>query len=337
MAQKQSSRSANDKNSCQLLRLVNADTELFTQTVSEFMQSYSLNATGDKPFRGSLEISQLSELTLFQMSCNTKTVSVKTDSVLNCGWVIQIPLQGELNCSVSHSLYQPYKSAAVQRPGEPIQFSLGNREHQLRVLSLMVPPVTLQQHAEKLTAGQCSASDLRLSSQLSLSTPEGESFLRTLTFLYNEIERGSPALQSPLVAAQFRDATLSTLLYATLPELLSSQGAANQACKPDYIRRAEAYIRACVADPISMADISECVGVSARTLFKGFRQYLNTTPMAYLKARRLEYARRSLLETHPSDARVADIAFQWGFSNAGSFASDYRQAFGEFPSETLRR
>ncbi len=127
------------------------------------------------------------------------------------------------------------------------------------------------------------------------------------------------------------------LLCAAHPELFSPTTPPSEDCQPSYVRRAEAYIRACVADPISIADIAEAVGVNARTLFRAFRQYLNTTPRAYLKARRLECARRSLLESDRSDARVADIAFQWGFSNAGNFAADYRQAFGELPSETLKR
>ena len=338
MTQGQPARSVNDKNSCQLLRLVNADVNLFVQTLSEFLQPYSLNAISDGPFCGNLEIFQLSELGIFQIgSNNTKTVSVSTHSALNCGWVIEIPLQGELNCSVSHGLFQPHNSAAVLRPGEPVQFSLGNRKHQVSLRTLMVSPVTLQHHAEKLSAGQWSGTDLQLPDQILLNTPEGESFLRYLSFLYQELERNSPAWRSPLVAAQFRDAALSMLLCAAHPELFSPTAAQHESCKPSYISRAEAYIRACVAHPISITDISNSVGVSSRSLFKGFRKYLNTTPMAYLKTRRLECARRELLEAEPSCTRIADIAMTWGFSNAGHFAAEYRQAFGELPSVTLKR
>lgn len=46
---------------------------------------------------------------------------------------------------------------------------------------------------------------------------------------------------------------------------------------------------------------------------------------------------RSLLAAEPSCDRVVDIALQWRFSNLGHFAADYRQAFDELPSETLKR
>jgi transcriptional regulator GlxA family with amidase domain len=39
----------------------------------------------------------------------------------------------------------------------------------------------------------------------------------------------------------------------------------------------------------------------------------------------------------PAEATsVIDVAFQCGFLNPGHFARDYRLAFGELPSETLR-
>ncbi len=319
----------------QALRLVNLDTDSFVQRVTELMQSFSLTTIGDSPFQAEIECFHLPYLALVRISTN-QTILVKTIPQA-CGYKLDIPLKGELTCNNNSRSFLPYKSAFLAHPGEPLQIGLRDNGQGTRLLCPIFDPAMVHQQAEKLTAGQCSTSNLRLPSQLSLCTPEGESFLRTLTFLYSEVERGSPALQSPLVAAQFRDATLSTLLYATLPELSSSQESSNQACKPSYIRRAEAYIRACVADPISMTDISKCVGVSSRTLFKGFRQYLNTTPMAYLKARRLECVRRSLLAAEPNCDRIADIALKWGFSNLGHFAADYRQAFGELPSETLKR
>ena len=37
------------------------------------------------------------------------------------------------------------------------------------------------------------------------------------------------------------------------------------------------------------------------------------------------------------EALVKQIAYSHGFSHLGHFSSDYRQLFGEAPSETLRR
>jgi transcriptional regulator GlxA family with amidase domain len=43
-----------------------------------------------------------------------------------------------------------------------------------------------------------------------------------------------------------------------------------------------------------------------------------------------------MLQAPAEVTSVIDVAFQCGFLNAGHFARDYRLAFGELPSETLR-
>lgn len=59
-------------------------------------------------------------------------------------------------------------------------------------------------------------------------------------------------------------------------------------------------------------------------------------PKRYLHIRRLDGARREL-RSAPPEARVAEIAGDWGFWHMGHFAADYRNQFGELPSQTLRR
>ena len=59
--------------------------------------------------------------------------------------------------------------------------------------------------------------------------------------------------------------------------------------------------------------------------------------MAYLKQKRLEAARRTLLAASPLTTSVTEVATQWGFFHLGRFARDYSQLFGELPSETLKR
>ena len=59
--------------------------------------------------------------------------------------------------------------------------------------------------------------------------------------------------------------------------------------------------------------------------------------MAYLKQKRLEAARKTLLAAEPSTTSITEVATQWGFCHLGRFARDYRQLFGELPSETIKR
>jgi AraC-like DNA-binding protein len=48
-------------------------------------------------------------------------------------------------------------------------------------------------------------------------------------------------------------------------------------------------------------------------------------------------ARLALLAAEPEEIAVTEVAFLWGFWELGRFAVEYRQLFGECPSQTLRQ
>jgi AraC family ethanolamine operon transcriptional activator len=89
-------------------------------------------------------------------------------------------------------------------------------------------------------------------------------------------------------------------------------------------------------EPPSVASLAAALGVSGRTLHEAFREHLDTTPMAYLKALRLQAARHDLLRGGEGK-RVTDVALEWGFLHFGWFSHDYRRLFGETPCQTLKR
>jgi AraC-like DNA-binding protein len=94
------------------------------------------------------------------------------------------------------------------------------------------------------------------------------------------------------------------------------------------VRRAEAYVRANLADDIDLADIAKAAGVSERTLQASFKRCHKVSPMHFLRNLRLDIARERIL----SGATVADAAFDSGFSHQGRFAKYYGERFGELPS-----
>ena len=110
-----------------------------------------------------------------------------------------------------------------------------------------------------------------------------------------------------------------------------------EACLPAYVRQARDYIEANLDHPVSLADITAAAGVHVTTLLKGFKQHYEISPIAYLKQKRLEVARRTLLAAEPLSTSVTEVATQWGFFHLSRFARDYHQLFGELPSETLKR
>ena len=83
----------------------------------------------------------------------------------------------------------------------------------------------------------------------------------------------------------------------------------------------------------TVAQLCLDMGVSRRTIQYGFARVLGISPLAYLKAVRLQQARRALKEAHS----VTEAATACGFWHFGHFSQDYQMMFGELPSATLRR
>jgi len=88
---------------------------------------------------------------------------------------------------------------------------------------------------------------------------------------------------------------------------------------------------------LSPAQLRAYSGVSERTLEYAFRDRFGLTPAALIKARRLATVRTVLGSADPERTGVSDVLGEHGFWHLGQFARDYRQAFGELPSDTLRR
>jgi AraC-like DNA-binding protein len=103
---------------------------------------------------------------------------------------------------------------------------------------------------------------------------------------------------------------------------------------PRQVRLAEEFIEAHWREAITIERLVEATGISARVLFRAFRQHRGCTPMEFAKQVRLQRARQML--STPA-ASVTAVAFACGFLSTGHFARAYREAFGELPSETIRR
>jgi AraC-like DNA-binding protein len=108
------------------------------------------------------------------------------------------------------------------------------------------------------------------------------------------------------------------------------------AAAPFYVRRAEDYMRAHAGESINMDDLVTASGVSARSLYTGFRRFRGTSPMAFLKWLRLELAHSDLQAASPGETTVKQIALLLGFTHLGHFSDAYRRKYGQPPSHTLR-
>lgn len=105
---------------------------------------------------------------------------------------------------------------------------------------------------------------------------------------------------------------------------------------PHYVRAAEEYMELNAKDAPTLGEIALHAGVSVRALSGGFRRFRGITPGQFLRERRLNGVRDSLLGANDGET-VSEIASDWSYSNFGIFARSYKLRFGENPSKTLGR
>src|SRR5690606_19228637 len=104
---------------------------------------------------------------------------------------------------------------------------------------------------------------------------------------------------------------------------------------PRHVKRVQDFLHTNVAEPVTADQMAAIAGVSLRSLYAGFKDYCGVSPMQYLRSLRLEGARSALLQE--PDCSIASIAMRWGFGHLGRFSTEYKQRYGETPSQSLRR
>lgn len=146
-----------------------------------------------------------------------------------------------------------------------------------------------------------------------------------------------PALDSP--AGGLTERALYLLLLNAISDSFAAPrpDEAKSTSAPYYIRRVEQHIHQFAREFITMDDLVEVSGVSARSIYSGFRKFRATTPMSYLKSVRLDLARSTLLRrSGEGPVSVTEAALSAGYTNMSQFSRDYRLKFREPPSKTLR-
>ncbi|MGY1951324.1 helix-turn-helix domain-containing protein [Pseudomonas pergaminensis] len=88
-------------------------------------------------------------------------------------------------------------------------------------------------------------------------------------------------------------------------------------------------------ETVNLLQLARIAGVPLRQLQQGFKTYTGMSPAQWLRLRRLNGARRELLNS--TGTTVAEVAMNWSFWHLGRFSSSYRALFKELPSETLKR
>ncbi|MEU1728524.1 AraC family transcriptional regulator [Nonomuraea sp. NPDC005692] len=172
---------------------------------------------------------------------------------------------------------------------------------------------------------------------MDLTTGWTRSWRDMADLLVREAEREDGLAGHPLAIAHLENALITLLLTMQPSNYLERLTAPRPPALPKVVRRAMEFIEGHAHLPLSTTDIAGAVAVSSRSLQEGFRAHLGLSPMAHLRQVRLTRVHDELRTADPARATVTTVAARWGFLHQGRFAAQYRERFGQPPSETLRR
>lgn len=263
--------------------------------------------------------------------CYGANVSIEPDS-LDDFLLVQMPMQGsaQIRCGDQHITSNPF-NASVITPSLPLHMRWQGRCDQLIV---RLERAALED-ACSAQLGHALARPIEFELGMDLRRDHGLAWKSLVQFLASPVF-ASGGIQHQLVGQQIEH-LLVTMLLAQHPHNYSEALQKPAETPPrHYVQRAEDYILAHYADPITIDVLARHAAISARSLHKGFQQHKGMSPMSFLRLVRLQQVREALLQArhNATPINITRIALNAGFTHLGHFTQAYRRQFGETPTQT---
>lgn len=224
------------------------------------------------------------------------------------------------------------KSGVLFRPDDPFTVRWSPEAVQYAV---KLPKRPLEAHLAKLI-NQPVERPIAFDLGFDLASPVGQSLLSAVDYLRVELSRPGGISEMPLARDQLESLVLTQLLL-TVPNSFTDQlTAPSRPAQRSKVRRAIELIDANPQAELSLGDLAVAAGVTGRQLQRGFKETVGMSPMAYVRAVRLDRVHAELQEG-AGVVSVTDVAMRWGFFHLGRFSQQYRDRFGVLPSETVRQ
>lgn len=184
--------------------------------------------------------------------------------------------------------------------------------------------------------GDVALEHLSTANLLNLDSTKIKSVAEFMTGAFDMLQKNPELLQIAQNKTTLRQGVLSLLTECLVDGNLhihkTNDHISHSKCS-NIIAETRALVFENLEVPMTVAEVCRHLGVSRRSLQYCFQNLLNTTPMAYLRAERLNGV-RALLKSANS---VTEAAAHWGFWHFGHFSQEYKKMFGELPSITFKR
>ncbi len=308
-------------------KLLSSDSNQHAEALAQWDQTYDQLSAGR--FEGMLVDMWFGGIQIFRETTNRSVV--QHGASWQDSYVIGIPLASKGNGLFSRQVLPPDAIFTFSSQ----EFSLRTPE-EFDVVGIAIPRQLFANFADMHSEPELLAA---LLTQPGVLLPPKEKLDELRTCLHSIFDPANfepSLLRYPQIQKTMRSAIIGHLL-----EVLQF---ATQAPKPPPSFKSRCYVvdqavefaLAHADSPVTVADLCAQTNVSRRMLNYCFQDVLDTNPVQYLRAIRLNGVRRDLRLGDTAHDNVRDIACKWGFWHLSRFAGEYRTMFGELPSDTLR-
>ena len=203
-------------------------------------------------------------------------------------------------------------------------------------LCLMIPERSLREELEYLL-GRAVSKPLVFEDFMDVSTPMLRGWHASLAVLHAELSERTGLTTNVRVARQVERLIVDGLLLGQPHNYSEALERVTTRPPTGPVAQARELLEERPEEAWSTGSLAAHVHLSPRSLQEGFARDVGVPPMTYLQQVRLRRVRDRLRDASPLDATVSAVAAQFGIFHQGRFAAAYRNAFGETPSQTLRR
>lgn len=256
------------------------------------------------------------------------TMVVQAAREPSADYLVQFPLEGSFDLILDgREISVTPGAGAVISPGQSVQRTA--RPGWTLLFSL---PRDLVRSRLEVRLGRSLSGPLMFQPLISAGASE---MLSYGLLIVDAIDRGV-AIRGQKVAEVLEDG-LIRLLLDLQPHAQEAQVVQSEAeLRAARLRLVTEHIAQHMRQSLTVEQLAEVAGCGVRALQATFKELCGMSPLEYVRRHRLSHARR-LLEAAASEASVASIAQQAGFTHVARFARSYKARYGELPSETLRR
>lgn len=250
-------------------------------------------------------------------------------------FAVHMPTNGRAVCTHGNREFEanPIR-AVVTSPGMALRMEFAYDSPQLVI---RIEQDALTRHLTRLIGGSVTR-PIMFDPEMDLTTDIAMRWNGAIQLLHTEVFYTDSLVQHGQGIGSLEELLMSTLLLMQPSNYQSQLLLPAEHTGRRVVRDTLDYIESHLGERLTMTDIAKNVHMSVRAIQQGFRDELGTTPMLYLRDRRLERAHQDLTDAIPSDGvTVTGVAERWGFTHLSSFAVLYRKRWGQSPSATLRQ